>query len=354
MLSSLKGFTLPRTNVDILNCVAISATCGAFEVLATDTAGWWRNRVPCDGDLASVAVHHGRLTDAVLSLCPGPVSIDHASGRLCIRAANGGKRSLATVSATDLPDIGPHDFPDAVTLDAATLRDALAFVAPAMSTEPTRYYLHGTYLHSEAGRLIAVALNGNQLHMASLGEGHLAGRILPFAFVNDLLRALERRDGEVTLRFSDRLAEVEIGDRLMRRKLVDGQFPDYRKAFPEGHGGSLTVTADELARAVEAVSRGARVGGVDGIVIRLALSDDGVSASQGLDPLIGGDEPVAGTSYQGAPMTLGFRRALLASTLLAWGENSIDIALDADSTMGAVITCPSRPDRRAVVMQCRI
>jgi DNA polymerase-3 subunit beta len=125
-----------------------------------------------------------------------------------------------------------------------------------MSTEQTRYYLNGIYLHASPGGLAAVATDGHRLARVIVGSaGGLwqgEGCIVPSAAVKGInkLLAAHRDMAEVTLRRSRSLFEIEGDLFTLTSKLIDGVFPDYERIIGAGGDGKNVVTicrADLLA-----------------------------------------------------------------------------------------------------------
>src|SRR5690606_3613216 len=67
---------------------------------------------------------------------------------------------LATLPASDFPELSQPAYPVGVSIDLAALVAPVVF---AMSDEATRYYLNGVFLHTSEGRLRAVATDGHRL-----------------------------------------------------------------------------------------------------------------------------------------------------------------------------------------------
>jgi DNA polymerase-3 subunit beta len=125
------------------------------------------------------------------------------------------------------------------TLPAADLLDILGFVKPAISTEETRYYLNGAYMHAtvEMGQtyLNCVATDGSRLLKASLEGGGgfqhtMPGVIIPRKAVDWLLRNL--KDDEVQVDVWPEQIRFTSATGCFQTKLIDGSFPDYQRVIP--------------------------------------------------------------------------------------------------------------------------
>src|SRR5262249_19296433 len=138
----------------------------------------------------------------------------------------------------------------------------------AISTEETRYYLNGIYLHpgSQGGQptLRAVATDGHRLAQAELplpaGAEGMPGIILPRKTVHELARLIESSETTISVGVSASKARFDIGtDKEIGRvtlttKLIDGTFPDYGRVIPKANDKVLKVSNGAFVAAVDRVS----------------------------------------------------------------------------------------------------
>ncbi len=130
----------------------------------------------------------------------------------------------------------------------------------AISTEETRYYLMGIFLHAikEKKLLRAVATDGHRLARAEVplpkGAENMPGVIIPRKTVQEVRKLLDDAEGEVTMAFSDNKVRFEIGGIVLTSKLVDGTFPDYERVIPATNGHMLSFEGSVFKSAVDRVS----------------------------------------------------------------------------------------------------
>lgn len=184
---------------------------------------------------------------------------------LTITEANGQKRldvvSGPVKASTNLLHEA-QDFPDLTTMmenacsiaaSPAELHRLLKLCKGCISTEETRYYLNGIYLHDHAGKVRAVATDGHRLAQIDSdvvwATPELKGAIIPRDAVAALLLLINPKDnapieGSVSGRFfSFRAANWEI-----KGKVIDGHFPDYTRVVPTVEARA-TITIGKAALA---------------------------------------------------------------------------------------------------------
>ena len=126
------------------------------------------------------------------------------------------------------------------TLTAADLKRLIDKTQFAISTEETRYYLNGIYLHAagsaKAQTLRAVATDGHRLAQIELelpkGAAGMPGIIVPRKTVSEVQRLIEDNEAEVAIELSSGKIRFTIGDVVLTSKLIDGTFPDYARVIP--------------------------------------------------------------------------------------------------------------------------
>lgn len=150
-------------------------------------------------------------------------------------------------------------------LPSALLGTILSKVAFAISTEATRYYLNGVYMHipSRSDTLTFVATDGHRLARyemaAPAGAGAMpdAGVIIPHKTITELLRLVKRKgcpeDTMVTV--TDTGVSFLIGeDELLESKVIDGTFPDYQRVIPAGNEHKAAAMTADMMDAIKQAS----------------------------------------------------------------------------------------------------
>ncbi|MEN5300507.1 DNA polymerase III subunit beta, partial [Brucella sp. TWI559] len=138
---------------------------------------------------------------------------------------------LQVLPASDFPEMSAGDFTHHFSLTGADMADAIAKVSFAISTEETRYYLNGIYLHRTDDHLAFVTTDGHRLALVKLappeGSEGMPGVIIPRATVS-LLRHLASAEGDVAISLSAQKIRFEMpGGIVITSKLIDGNYPDY-------------------------------------------------------------------------------------------------------------------------------
>ena len=189
--------------------------------------------------------------DIVRKLPEGSQIVLEASGDRAVLSIRAGRSrfTLQTLPESDFPDLAAGEMTHSFTLAAADLKRLIDKTQFAISTEETRYYLNGIYLHAagtaQAPTLRAVATDGHRLAQLDLplpeGAAGMPGIIVPRKTVGEVLRLIEDGSAEVLVELSQGKIRFTLGDVVLTSKLIDGTFPDYAPGHPgrqrQGAGG---------------------------------------------------------------------------------------------------------------------
>lgn len=167
--------------------------------------------------------------------------------------------TLQVLPAHDFPDLTAGGFQASFAVPAASLAKAMGAVAFAISTEETRYYLNGIYLHAIDEGLMLVATDGHRLakRFVSANPGALPGIILPRKTVGILSKLLSdkgAKDAEMHVEASDQKVRFSLPGITITSKLIDGTFPDYIRVVPQRNEGRAELDGAMLKTAVDRVS----------------------------------------------------------------------------------------------------
>lgn len=295
-----------RAEGDVLHLKATDLDIEVTEVAKAETATPGGTTVPAH-----------TLHDIVRKL-PEGAQIELASkgdeGRLAITAGSS-RFLLACLPADDFPDLGldgmSHNF-ELPARDLARLIDKTRF---AVSTDETRYYLNGIYLHAieteGSWQLRSVATDGHRLARMDVGlpDGGMGmpGIILPRKTVQELAKLLADHSETVSVNLSANKIRFTVGNVVLTSKLIDGTFPDYQRVVPQNNDKTMRVDNAVFNSAVDRVST---LSSEKGRAVKLNISDDRLVLSVN-NPESGSATEELSVDYRGEPLEIGFNARYL-------------------------------------------
>ena len=254
-----------RTTIPILSNVLLRASGGDVQLKATDLEREVVETAPAQVVTpGAITMPAHMLHDIVRKLPDGSqveVARDAERERLTITAGHS-RFAVQTIAADDFPDLAGGDLGHGFELPASDLKDLIEKTRFAISSEETRYYLNGIYLHTAQSNgatvLRAVATDGHRLARVDLecppGADGMPGVIVPRKTVHEIHRLIEDSSAPVTVKVSPAKIRFELGPIVLTSKLIDGSFPDYQRVIPQGNDKSMRVSNAQFMAAVDRVS----------------------------------------------------------------------------------------------------
>ncbi len=350
-----------RNTIPILGNVRLSARDQTLTLTATDLDIEARVTVDCDvSGSGDITVPAGTMNDIVRKIAEGAsVSLGWDGTGTTVTVRSGRSRfSLQALPASGFPDLTVGDMPHRFTMPAATLLALIEATSFAISTEETRYYLNGIYLHcptdGENGSLLrGVATDGHRLARfdapAPEGTSGMSGIIVPRKTVGEIARlakdAMDKNgNGNIEVALSAAKIRVSSANVTLTSKLIDGTFPEYSRAIPTGNDKRAILPGKAFASAADRV---ATISSERGRAVKLSF-DEGKLRLSVTNPDAGSAEEEIEAEYTGTPIDVGFNSRYLADILAVLDGDSVIVKLGDPGS--PTIFLPSEDDRHLVVL----
>jgi DNA polymerase-3 subunit beta len=309
-----------RNTIPILSNVLIEAEeQGGLRLMATDLDLQINETVEAEvGEAGATTVPAHTLFDIVRKMPEGSqVELIAAEGRMQVNAGRA-RFTLSTLPRDDFPVIAEGDLPTGFELPAATLRQIIDKTRFAISTEETRYYLNGIYLHvsDEAQPVLkAAATDGHRLARVTVprpdGASGMPGVIIPRKCVAELRKLLDELDGTVQVSLSESKIRFGLGNAVLTSKLIDGTFPDYTRVIPTANDKLLKLDPRSLEEGVDRVST---IASERTRAVKLSLDRDRVTLSV-TSPENGTASEEVSADYGADGLEIGFNARYLLDIL---------------------------------------
>jgi DNA polymerase-3 subunit beta len=320
-----------RNTIPILANVLLRAEKSKLALKATDLDLEVNETIAAEvspGGSTTVPAH--MIYDIVRKLPDGAQVVLEATGDRAVLTIRAGRSrfTLQTLPESDFPDLNAGDMTHKFSLPAADLKRMIDKTQFAISTEETRYYLNGIYLHTvtsgKSETLRAVATDGHRLAQFEIpspsGAHGMPGVIVPRKTVGEVQRLIDGSDTDVVIELSQAKIRFTIGDVVLTSKLIDGTFPDYARVIPLGNDKELKVDKNEFEHAVDRVST---VSSERGRAVKLSLTGGRLTLSV-TNPDSGSATEEIEVDYEADPLDIGFNsRYLLDIAAQIEGETAL-------------------------------
>ena len=360
-VQSVMGVVERRQTIPILANVLIEAEGDAVSFRATDLDIEVTDKVPAMVTRAGATTVGAHTLHEIVRKLPDGAMVeledDGIAGRLEVRAGRS-HFSLATLPREDFPVMASSEYSCNFGCKAPVLRRLFDKAKFAISTEETRYYLNGVYLHAaknDAGKpvLRSVATDGHRLALAELkapkGSDKLTGVIVPRKTVNEIRRLIDGREDDVAVQLSDTKIVVRAGRAVLTSKLIDGSFPDYARVIPKGNDKKLTVDNKAFEAAVDRVST---VSAERSRSVKMSLSDGRLTLAVNHAETGAGNEEIE-AEYSSDPMEIGFNAKYLLDIAGQIEASEAEFMFN-DPASPALVLDPSDESARYVLMPLRV
>ena len=359
-LQHAQGVIERRNTIPILSNVLLNADGATLSLTATDMDIAIVERVACTvAQPGATTVPAQTLLDIVRKLPEGS-ELEIASGgeqnQLMVRCGRS-RISLATLPSEDFPAMSEGELPYAFAIDAEALRNIIDRTRFAMSSEETRYYLNGIYLHpaeaEDDPKLRIVATDGHRLARVELslpeGAAGMPGVIVPRKTVGEIRKLIDDGAEEVSITLSETKIRVAIETTILTSKLIDGTFPDYDRVIPFANDKTLQVDPRNFAKAVDLVST---IATEKTRAIKLSL-DDGSLVLSASSPDAGSAEEQLEVEYADGPLEIGFNSRYLLDIAQLIGDDGARFMLS-DGASPTLVRDNADPGALYVLMPMRV
>lgn len=344
-----------RNTIPILSNVLMSADDNGINFVATDLdieiTEESQANVSAPGSVTAPA---HTLYDIARKLPDGAeVSLMIGSdGRLDVDAGRS-HFTLPLLPAGDFPKMTADGFTHTFSLGPAELARLIDKTRFAISTEETRYYLNGIYLHSTEGKLRAVATDGHRLALAEMampaGAEGLPGIIIPRKTVAELRRLIDGASDNIELSVSEAKIRFKVGSAILTSKLIDGTFPDYDRVIPKGNDKDLVIDNKVFSSAVDRV---ATISAEKSRSIKLSLEKDALALAVN-NPEHGNAHEDLAVDYSFDPLEIGFNAKYLLDVSTQIEGRDIHFHLS-DPASPALVKDTEDPGALFVLMPLRV
>jgi DNA polymerase-3 subunit beta len=319
-----------RNTIPILSNVLISAGRDSVSFSATDLDMEIIDQAPAHVDQpGQITAPAHTLYEIVRKLPEGAdvaLSYTGEDPRLTVQAGRS-RFNLPVLPAGDFPAMSSDGLSAPITVDTNDLMRLIDKTRFAISTEETRYYLNGLYLHTVvdggAPKLRAVATDGRRLALAEMpapeGSAGAPGVIVPRKTIQEARRLMEDAGETIELQVSAQKIRFEFAGAALTSKVIDGSFPDYVRVIPRDNKRIISIDNSLFSAAVDRV---ATISDDKSRSVQLAIEAGRIVLTvRNMETGLATEE--VEVDYDGEPFHIGFNaRYLMDVTGQMAGENA--------------------------------
>lgn len=348
-----------RNTIPVLSNVLLDASDGKLVISATDLDIQTRESADAEIDQPGRTTVSAHTFFDIARKMPedGRITVAVSDGRMLLTGGRA-RFTLPVLPAEDFPDIKVGELPTEFALPAETFSNMIGKTRFAMSTEETRYYLNGIFLHIGQGPdgepiLRAASTDGHRLALATQalpdGLSAMPAVIIPRKCVSEIAKVIDTVDGDIRISLSSTKIRFEMGDLVYVSKVIDGTFPDYERVIPRANPRIVTVSADGLS---ECIDRVATIATERTRAVKVAISSGRMTLSV-TSPEHGVAVEEIEADYADGDLEIGFNARYFLDILNLHRGQDIEIALN-DSAAPTLIRKSGERADLSVLMPMRV
>jgi len=336
-LGHVQNVVSTRTTLPILSNVLIEAEEDGLRLTTTDLDVGVSGTVPAEVTEAGSTTLPARRLAGIVRELPAvdvEVTVDLSKNQATINCGASHFKIIG-LDAKEFPSVADLDDAHEFKIQQGVLLDALKKTAYASSSDETRYVLNGIHFVFEKGTMTLVATDGRRLaHVVNdleFPEGQERSFIVPSKAIQELTRLLGT-EGSLRLRLSDSQVAFEVGDSLLVSKLIEGQYPDFRRVIPAETKHRVTFEREMLT---SVVNRVALLTSDKSSSVKLRFEDDQITVTAN-SPNIGEAVESLSVKYKGEPMEVAFNPGFLVEPLKSIDSDEVFLELIDENSPGVI------------------
>ena len=362
-LSFVQSIVESKTTIPILANVLLETKQGRLHVSATDMDITLfdkikLNNIEVEGS-TSVPAH--TLYNVIKELSdddPIELSYDENNKKLHLVSSKS-KFVFSCLPKEEFPVLANENFNINFELESDLLKEIIDKTYFAISTEETRYYLNGLYLHvaniNNKTFLRTVATDGHRLALFQINAPQTIsknnfGVIVPKKLIFEIRKLIDDIKDNIKIDLSERKIRFSFKETVIVSKLIDGKFPDYEKVIPKNTKNSFSINRKKF---LESINRISTISSEKSKAIKLNLNNDKLTISaSNLEEGGSGIEEIS-IKYDGPSLDIGFNAIYLKEIINQFSSEEI-IILFSDSTAPTIIKDNTKSESLYVLMPMRV
>ena len=307
---------LPRAPQPAYDGVFIETLEEGVQLTCTNGDMTIKTIVPAQVQEDGSALLPAKLLFELLRKLEGEILFDFEQQTRATISASGSRTNMVCLDASSFPEIQDVQAEYTVTLPQNKLRDAIARVIFAISTDETRRILTGCLMETTAEELRFVCLDGFRLALQRVYVSHelpkdkeLLSAILPGNIIGEIARMVEDDDKEIQLHCGSTHMMASFNHTKVFCSFILGEYINYRQILPTAWTTALrTLQIDEAGMTI------------------LANADRGAA------------EEKVDIDFEGSPLQIAFNARYLMDVIR--NVDTADIAMRFNTNVSPCVICP--------------
>lgn len=353
-LQSISKVINSKNTLPILDCFLLELNDSTLTLTAADTETRLVTSLPVSEveGIGKLAVNAKNLLDPLKELPDQPLTFDINDDNLEVFIYfHNGKYNFVGQNAEEYPL--PKELKDSaisIVIDPQILLSGITRTLFASADDELRPVMNGIYFDITTDDLTFVASDGHKLvrfkTLAAKGTER-ASFILPKKPANLLKNILSKETEEVTIKFDENNAHIQMATYTMTCRFIEGRYPNYNSVIPQNNPNKIVLDRLSFLNALKRVSVFSNPASS---LVKIQLSGSQVLISaQDIDFSTAAEETLI-CEYQGTEMNIGFKSNFLIEILNNIPATEVSLELSDPSRAGLIFPIQKEEDEDLLML----
>lgn len=255
-LRATERITSRSNSLPILSAVLLKAKNNEFIINATNLELGIKYTIPAKiQSEGEIAVPAKVIADLISNVSDEKIQLSIQKQTLIINGETF-KTTILGMATDEFPILPSADKEDVLSVSAQTFKNALNGVISATALTETRPELYGVFMGIEPSSAALAATDSFRLaeSVIDVKASFNKSIIIPRNTVLEIIKSIENNEGEVLLVYSNNQVFLRSGDIEIISRIIDAQYPDYKKVIPNSAKASLIVNKQDLEKNIKMAS----------------------------------------------------------------------------------------------------
>ena len=336
-----------KPQTPILSGIYMRAEKDMLEIQATDYEIGVVLHITAEIDAPGEVVVSGRYMQEVVRTLPEEnVQLDYDKSTKILKISSGNSNfTLLSMNAEDFPKISRLQEGKTFKVRSVVLKELVRRTTFACATDETRPVFTGALLELEGDKVRMVATNSHRLalHEEAIEEEQQekCQYIIPKRVLEELQHIVAGEiPEEVTVSCTRSEMSFETERAYMTTRLIEGKYPDYRRAIPTDFATRVTLPTASFLSAVSRVGLIARSSEYNTIKLVFNMGEVHISSD---NPIVGRAEETVKATIDGEDIDISFNASYLIDVLKVVNGDQFILMMN-DSLKPAAVREPNNED----------
>ncbi|MBI1912253.1 MAG: DNA polymerase III subunit beta [Deltaproteobacteria bacterium] len=356
VLQRIQGIVEKRNTMPILANVLIEANNNRINIMATDLEVFIKDSALAQvSENGSITINARKVFEIVKELPSDTIDFSTGKDDKVSLKAGKAKFNIMGLPSKDFPAFPAIDESRLQTIESDILKDMIDKTSFAVSTDETRYNINGFLLEKDDTTIRMVATDGHRLALIEKKDGknmpteEKEGVLLPRKGVMEMRKLLDEKEGNFQLGISQKSAIMKKDNAVISVRLLEGEFPDYKKVIPKDNDKDVVADKAMLLSSLKRVS----ILSTDKIKgVKFCFSDAKLTVSSS-SPDIGEATEEVDIDYNREDIEIAFNARYFIDMLEALKEDKVRISLK-DSLSPGLLRPDGSMDYTYIIMPMRL